>query len=127
MDRERIFKYLNRRFNVDGNIIRLKENNPKEPKENLQQVFGDISNGMYEEWCCSLTEESIYCLIYPNGRVAWYKENLRHKDNDEPALIDNMSTRRWFRDDELHRENNRPAVEYLDGRKEYWENGERIC
>jgi len=40
-------------------------------------------------------------------------------------VVDSMGTRRWFLNGELHRVDG-PAIEFANGSKEWWINGERL-
>jgi hypothetical protein len=48
-----------------------------------------------------------------------------HRD-DGPAYIDADGNKGWYRHGQLHRAGGLPAVERVDGKNEYWENGKQL-
>jgi antitoxin component YwqK of YwqJK toxin-antitoxin module len=57
------------------------------------------------------------------GNQYWYKNGLKHRENDLPAIIYNDGTQIWYQNGKLHRENNMPAVIWPDGTQFYYKNG----
>jgi len=62
--------------------------------------------------------------IDANGTKCWFKDGLRHRDGDKPAVIFTNGTRYWYKWGLRHRSGGRPAIVYADGTKEHWEHGE---
>lgn len=58
---------------------------------------------------------------YTSGRQEWYRHGRRHRENDQPAVIDGQD-REWWVNDRRHRDDRQPAVIHA-GRREYWVNG----
>ena len=59
----------------------------------------------------------------PNGNEYWYKDGLKHRDGDLPAIsIEHGQKLCWLQNGKLHRENN-PAVLFFDGHQEWWLEG----
>jgi len=50
---------------------------------------------------------------------------ITHSFDDEPALICNDGTKSWYKDGLRHRDNNLPVVIYSDGDCEYYKNENR--
>ena len=57
--------------------------------------------------------------------IWWYKKNKRHRDNDQPAIIDYNGCKYWYKDGDQHRDNDQPAEINYNGAKEYYKNGKR--
>ena len=55
----------------------------------------------------------------------WYKDGKLHRDDGMPAY-DNGVTQMWYDEGILHREDGKPAVIDINGREEYWDDGNRI-
>lgn len=64
-------------------------------------------------------------VIGKGGVYKWYKHGKKHRDGDLPAETDEKGNNFWFRDGLLHRSDNKPAIEYVDGKREYYLNGVR--
>jgi len=54
----------------------------------------------------------------------WYKNGLRHRDNDFPAVIQTDGTQYWYKYGKQHRDNDLPALIYPSGTKLWYKNGE---
>jgi hypothetical protein len=59
------------------------------------------------------------------GNLYWYQNNLLHRDEDRPARIDENSLLLWYQNNKWHRSSG-PAVIYPSGTLEWWINGEDI-
>jgi hypothetical protein len=53
----------------------------------------------------------------------WYKNGLRHRDNDFPAVVTRSGILCWYKNGECHRDNDLPAVIYPSGTKFWYQNG----
>jgi hypothetical protein len=53
----------------------------------------------------------------------WYRHGMRHRDNDQPAIIYLYAKKEWYQNGELHRDNDQPAGIYLDVKKEWYQHG----
>ena len=68
------------------------------------------------------------CTLYPDGTRQW------HKGGDPKAPLHRVGAPAWIADDgsEVWYENGKihrvggPAIEWADGRKEYWLDGQRV-
>ena len=56
-----------------------------------------------------------------DGAIIWYKDDLIHRDNDEPAIITNFN-KLWFKNGKRHREGDKPAILCKDGYKGWYVN-----
>lgn len=52
----------------------------------------------------------------------WYKNGLKHRDGDKPAMVFDDGTNVWFKNGLQHRDNDKPAVVYFTGTSEWWFN-----
>ena len=52
--------------------------------------------------------------IINNGNRFWYKNNLKHRDGDKPAVIMDNGDSYWFRNGALYREDGKPPCMYSD-------------
>ena len=69
--------------------------------------------------------EGIELKIHPNGIQEWFKEGKRHREGDQPAVIDLVGTKEWWKEGNLHREGDQPAIIYADGTKMWYKDGKR--
>jgi hypothetical protein len=56
----------------------------------------------------------------------WYREGLRHREGDKPAVISANRNRFWYWKGLRHRGGDKPAVIWINGDREYWHNGRRV-
>ena len=68
--------------------------------ENYMGIF--ISN--YEKYA------SPYASNNETGAYVWYKNNLIHRANDKPAIVEFNRIRWWYQDGKCHRDNDQPAM-----------------
>jgi hypothetical protein len=62
--------------------------------------------------------------ITPDSTKIWRnKEGQKHRGNDKPAVEYSNGTKFWYINGNLHRENDKPAIEYKNGDKEWYING----
>ena len=59
------------------------------------------------------------------GNQYWYKNGLRHRDNDLPAVIMSNGHQYWYKNGLLHRDNDLPAFITANGNQCWFKNGER--
>jgi hypothetical protein len=59
-----------------------------------------------------------------DGDHVWFRHGLRHRDGDEPAFTGEEG-KAWYKDGQLHREGG-PAVEYANGKTEWWLQGMKL-
>ena len=62
-------------------------------------------------------------LIYENGAQLWYKNGLKHRENNLPATIDEYGSQFWYKNGLRHRKDDLPAVIYENGTKYWFING----
>jgi hypothetical protein len=58
-------------------------------------------------------------ILRQNGSHEWYKDCLRHREGDEPAIIKANGTRIWMRYGTLYRDDDKPPIVEADG-TEFW-------
>jgi hypothetical protein len=63
-------------------------------------------------------------IIRESGAKEWCRHGKTHRDNDQPAVIEN-GTEYWYQYGKIHRDNDQPAVIYSDGTKSWWQYGQR--
>jgi hypothetical protein len=61
-------------------------------------------------------------IIYHDGTKQWFQHGLLHRENDKPAIITKDGSKYWFKHGHLHR-NNKPAIMLSNGFIEYFEEG----
>lgn len=59
-----------------------------------------------------------------DGCEHWYKEGLRHRDADLPAVTMKDGRQYWYKFGECHRENDMPALIHPDGSEQWYRNGQ---
>jgi len=69
-------------------------------------------------------DNDLPALIYHNGKQEWFKNGSRHRDNDLPAAIYPDGTQIWYEDGRYHRDNDLPALIHASGTQEWYQNGE---
>ena len=116
-----IFKYLDKRYPIEGNVVHFKDEYPFDRIADLFGV-GTASDFIIYEWAQSRIGEE-YCLKYPNGDEEWLKGDLWHREGG-PALTYASGEQHWYLNDDLHREDG-PAVIYPNGAKYWYRHGER--
>ena len=62
-------------------------------------------------------------VIYHNGSKYWYLNGKKHRDDDKPAIVLGNGDNYWFCHDELHRDNDKPAMVTKDGTQEWYNSG----
>ena len=60
-----------------------------------------------------------------DGTKMWHRNGLRHRDNDLPATVWWDGTKHWFKNGKQHRDNDLPAEENADGTKAWYRDGVR--
>jgi hypothetical protein len=58
-----------------------------------------------------------------NGSLEWYKNGLKHRDFDKPALIFANGSLAWCKNGDFHRDDDKPAVIWWDGSLWWDKNG----
>ena len=58
-------------------------------------------------------------VIYGSESKQWFQNGLFHRDNDMPAIIWSTGSQEWYQRGLLHRDNDEPAIIYADG-TQYW-------
>jgi hypothetical protein len=51
----------------------------------------------------------------PDGSLHWFKNGLRHRDGDKPAVITTYGTLIWYKNGKKHRDGDLPAEICADG------------
>ena len=64
-------------------------------------------------------------MIFASGSKEWYQHGERHRDNDKPAYANLFGDNAWFKNGQRHRDNDLPAIVDSDGRKCWFKNGQR--
>jgi hypothetical protein len=65
---------------------------------------------------------TIKMIIDAEGNQRWYKDDVLHRDGDEPAIIDVNGSKYWYVNDKRHRENDQPAIIWASGAKHWYIN-----
>ena len=138
-----IFKYLDKRHTIEGNVVYFKDDYPV---DRIRHLFDVYSNAIIHEWVQSHTGK-VYIFNFPDGSKTWWKDGKFHREDgpaiihpdgsewwyqndkkhrlDGPAYIDSAGYQYWYLNDELHREDG-PAVIYPNGGEEWWQNGREL-
>ena len=90
----------------------------------------DFSNGEKSWWFKGERHRKDGPAIYGLERKMWFYKGMKYRE-DGPAVEYNPDyvparyniIKEWFFNNVRHRDNNLPAIEYLDGRKEYYFKG----
>lgn len=67
---------------------------------------------------------TLYRIIYAKGSQEWFNEQGQRDRIERPAY-ENDRRKEWYQNGRLHRIDG-PAIEYADGRKEYWFQGRKL-
>ena len=67
----------------------------------------------------------MYDLIVFNNRKEWKLNNKGHRKEGPAIEWKNTRKKIWMIDGKRHRNNNLPAIEYPDGNKDYYLNGQK--
>ena len=73
-----------------------------------------------------MATQKYYVTVDDEGKTHWHKDakcNILHRENG-PAVEYADGTKFWFQNGQLHRTDG-PAVEYADGSKLWYQNGQR--
>jgi hypothetical protein len=70
-------------------------------------------------------DDDLPAIIQSNGTKKWYKNGKQHRDNDLPAVIEKNGTKRWYKDGKQHRDNG-PAIIFAKGVEHWFKNGVKI-
>ena len=62
-------------------------------------------------------------IIYASGNQFWYKDGMRHRDGDLPAIIFASGAQQWFKDGKLHRDGDLFAIIYASGGRAWYKDG----
>ena len=68
-------------------------------------------------------EDSITTEMNKHGTRTWYKNRLKHRDEDKPAVVYECGSREWWVDGRRHRADAKPAIVFVNGTKEWWVDG----
>jgi hypothetical protein len=63
--------------------------------------------------------------ICANGNQYWFKNGIKHRDNDLPAIIRADGTQCWYQNGKIHRDNDLPSIITSDGNQFWYKNGLR--
>jgi len=83
-------------------------------------IYGDhnwYKNGLRHR------DNDLPATITSEGDLHWYRNGLCHRDNDLPAEIYESGSQYWFRNGLCHRDNDLPAVIRFDGTQFWYKNG----
>jgi hypothetical protein len=93
-------------------------------------VFGSYSYKLYKNgdqyWYKNGVrhrEGDLPAVITANGIQYWYKNGKQHREGDLPAYINADGTQEWYKNGKLHREGDLPAVIYVNGIQAWYKNG----
>lgn len=64
-------------------------------------------------------DDDLPAVEFSNGQKEWYQLGRRHRDNDQPAVVQ-ANHEEWWMNGELHRDHDRPARVSVDGLLECW-------
>jgi len=118
--------YLARKYNLIYTVIKTDNLNflkfpytviPTSSAENIDLYKLDDNRLILKD------NKNISGFVYYTGKEEWYKDGLRHRDNDLPAEINNEGSQSWYKDGIRHRDNDLPAIIYHNGKKEWYQNG----
>lgn len=88
-------------------------------------IYGDnFYNQFYLDEECRFHKDDGPAFISYSGDRVWFRHGLRHRDGDEPAFTGEEG-KAWYKDGKLHREG-KPAIEYADGKTEWWLAGMKL-
>ncbi len=81
--------------------------------------------GSYEWWTNGLKhrENDQPAVIYSNGDKEWWTNGLQHRDNDQPAVIRKDGVMEWWKNGKRHRDNDLPADVAANGTLVWYKNG----
>ena len=63
---------------------------------------------------------------YSNGSEVWWLNDMPHREDRSAIINVPMGVRYWAKYGKYHREDG-PAIEYENGRKEWWFEGQKIA
>lgn len=63
--------------------------------------------------------------IYGSGHICWFKDDLLHRENDLPAIEWHNGCKVWYWEGQKHRENG-PAMTDKEGFKQWWIYGKKV-
>jgi hypothetical protein len=66
---------------------------------------------------------TIKMIIDAKGTEKWYKDDVLHRDGDEPAIIRANGDKHWRINGKRHRDGDEPAIIYANGEKHWYKNG----
>ena len=68
-------------------------------------------------------DNDLPAVIMSNGYRSWYKNGERHRDNDLPAIIRENGDQFWYKNGLQHRDNDLPAIIFPNGHQYWYKNG----
>ena len=106
-------------YKLDDNKLILEDN---------KNISGFVYYSGKEEWFKDRLrhrDNDLPAVILHNGRQEWWKNGFKHRDNDLPALINSNGSQEWYKNGKLHRDNDLPAVIKSNGSQEWYKDGLR--
>jgi len=67
--------------------------------------------------------DGITHIVTADGSEFWYRNGLRHRDGDLPAITKANGDQHWYRNGLEHRDGDKPAVVNADGIQVWYQNG----
>lgn len=80
---------------------------------------GPFYTQFYLDEECRFHNDKGAAYIDYDGNRLWFRHGLRHRDDDLPTYEGKNGDKAWYKDGKLHRDG-KPAVEYADGKTEWW-------
>jgi hypothetical protein len=71
-------------------------------------------------------DNDLPAVIWSDGTQLWYKNGKRHRDNDLPAVIDSDGSQKWWKNGLRHRDHDLPAIIWSNGIQEWYQHGKKI-
>ena len=85
----------------------------------ITQVFDEAGNEHWYRNGVRHRDGDKPAIVLNDGSLFWYRDGLVHRSGDKPAVIWYNGTLYWYRNGELHRDGDLPAIVQADG-SEYW-------
>jgi hypothetical protein len=86
-------------------------------------IYGDhFYNQFYLDEKCQFHKDNGPAIVDCDGNKVWFRHGERWREGDLPAYEGKNGDKAWYKDGQLHRDG-KPAIEYADGRAEWWLEG----
>jgi hypothetical protein len=95
----------------------------RDPDTGEEHSVGDDGSHYWYKNGLRHREDDKPSVICADGSRYWYKNGFIHRDGDEPAIIFQNGTRLWYKKGLRHREDDKPSVMCADGSCMWYKNG----